>query len=289
MAPIAASTDFRAGSPATALCVLGACLALRIADVFLIRSDQWFGEQVVTKAGGLLILIAYVWFSSLRPEQIGFRAVSARSLVLVGLGLTALVLTVAFAAQMSFVGALGSAPNLELSLQGFPFNAGSSGHAAAAVVGLIGGNLLNALMEEGVFRGLLLTHLANRMSLHRANVTQAIAFGLWHIVWPLRDWLDGNAGFVPAMSFGLGYVLVAAIVGWVWGYLFIWSRSLWIGIVAHAFHNWTLNVLRVTSSDGSVAPVAVLSTVVAMVFVVILPLARRMLRAPPHRADNMGQ
>lgn len=90
-------TEFRPGTALrAALILLLACIALRLADVFWIRSDEWFGEQFVTKALGILL-----------------------------------------------------APDFRLSL-------GSEHGMAFAIAMLIGPNMMNAVMEEGLFRGVLL-------------------------------------------------------------------------------------------------------------------------------------
>ncbi len=56
-------------------------------------------------------------------------------------------------------------------------------------------------MEESLFRGLLISHLAVAMFSMRANVIQSILFGIWNIVWPLQAFRDGDLTFGAVMSY----------------------------------------------------------------------------------------
>ena len=55
-----------------AVIIVVLCFALRVIDVFIIRSDEWFGEQVVTKVLGLAIVIAYAIWSGRGLDLMGF-------------------------------------------------------------------------------------------------------------------------------------------------------------------------------------------------------------------------
>lgn len=109
------------------------------------------------------------------------------------------------------------------------------------------------------------------MSRMRANVVQSVLFGFWHIVWPLRWFFDGEMTLGAAMTFGAGYILVATMMGFVWGCFFIWFRSLWIGIFAHAFQNAALSMFHITTAAGGPG-LALFTTLEAFVFMALLPV-----------------
>ena len=73
------------------------------------------------------------------------------------------------------------------------------------------------------------------------------------------------------MVFGAGYIVVAMMMGFVWGCFFVWFRSLWVGILAHVFHNAAFNIFHITTAAGA-SGVAFFTTLEAFVFVALLPL-----------------
>ncbi len=256
----------------TAVLIVVVCFGLRMVDVFLVRSDEWFGEQVLTKVVGLAIVMAYAIWSGYGLDRIGFRRTSINSVIGVSLGLTAAVMAATFLVQFLFLSLQGADPLFSMEAQGFTGVqqiAGQNGLLSTA--SRLAFNLVNATMEESLFRGLLITHLAAIMSRMRANVIQSVLFGLWHIVWPLRAFYDGEMTLNAAITFGAGYIVVATMMGFVWGCFFLWFRSLWVGILAHALHNAAFNIFHITTAAGA-SGVAFFTTLEAMVFVALLPL-----------------
>ena len=255
-----------------AVLIVALCFGLRLVDVFLIRSDEWFGEQVVTKVLGLAIVIAYAIWSGRGLNRIGFRRTSSISVIWIGFGLTAAVMASTFLVQFLFLSAQGAGPIFSLEIKGFTLTGQTSAQSGLLTPSsLLAFNLVNAMMEESLFRGLLLSSLIGIMPRTRANAVQALVFGIWHIVWPLRWVYDGEMTLGTAMLLGVGYILVATMMGFVWGCFFLWFRSLWVSILAHAFHNTALNIFHITTAAG-VSGVAFFTTLEAFVFVALLPI-----------------
>lgn len=183
---------------AAALGVLAACVALRLLDAFLIRSDAWPGAQPLTRIAG----------PGLRG--IGFRHVGAGALDL-GAGALDLGAGATLAASMAVLflapAALGAAPELRFAASAFS---------------------LDGPGEAG---------LMTRLAPGRANLVQAALFRLWHVVWPLRAALDGVMNPAAAALYGAGYVAVATAMGFSWGSFMLWFASPRPGIVAQAAMN----------------------------------------------------
>lgn len=100
-----------------------------------------------------------------------------------------------------------------------------------------------ALLEEVVFRGVLLAWLARRMSIWRAAWWSSVLFGLWHIP-PTLHSADGTGAIGDAAHGGSGTALVVVGVvvamtgaGLALCWLRIRSRSLVAPFVAH----WGIN------------------------------------------------
>ena len=96
------------------------------------------------------------------------------------------------------------------------------------VVGLMAG-----LSEEMLFRGAMQrTMQDSRMGVHTAIWVTAIVFSAFHMQF---------FGFLPRMMLG----------AWL-GYLFVWTRSLWVPIIAHTLNNSTVVVMSYLAGKGVV-------------------------------------
>lgn len=93
---------------------------------------------------------------------------------------------------------------------------GASPTATAAAVCIVG--LLTGFSEELFFRGAL------QGIIHRSRVSNAVA------VW-------GAAAIFSALHFQFFGFVPRLLMGAFFGYLLVWSRSLWLPIFAHAFNN----------------------------------------------------
>lgn len=101
--------------------------------------------------------------------------------------------------------------------------------AVIFVVGFMAG-----LSEEILFRGAMLrTMQDSRLGTHAAIWITAFLFSAIHFQF---------YGFVPRMLLGL----------WL-GYLLVWSRSLWVPIIAHTLNNSTVVIFSYLSNLGVVA------------------------------------
>ena len=97
------------------------------------------------------------------------------------------------------------------------------------VVGLMAG-----LSEEMLFRGAMQrTMQDSRMSAHAAVWITAIVFSAFHMQF---------FGFFPRMVLG----------AWL-GYLLVWTRSLWVPIIAHSLNNSTVVFFSYLANKGIVA------------------------------------
>ena len=106
-------------------------------------------------------------------------------------------------------------------------------------------------LEEVIFRGFLFKALSKK-NIRSALLISSITFGMGHIV----NLLNG-ADFLPTLL-QIGY---ASAIGFLFTVLFIKTKSLWPGIIAHAFINATS--LFAVEGNGSVQLVSSL----VMVFI----------------------
>jgi membrane protease YdiL (CAAX protease family) len=255
--------------------VLIACV-LRVLDVFVVRSDELIGEQVLAKVGGLILIIAYVWSVKGTLRCIGFHATHWRTSVALGLLIMAVGLVLGYGVEWLFLHLAGEEPRLLFAVQSHPIvpeDTATSGALLALI--LVLGNAINSSMEEGLFRGILITHLGSRMSLTKANLIQAALFGVWHITVPIRAYVDGQMDLVAAVAMSVVYILVSGLIGFAWGYFYQKTDSLWAPWSAHALNNTVMNFLQITTAAGMPSTLGLRVTVISLTVVGLLPLFRR--------------
>jgi membrane protease YdiL (CAAX protease family) len=111
-------------------------------------------------------------------------------------------------------------------------------------------NLINVVMEEGVFRGLFLNLCNEKYTFAISNLIVAFLFGIWHFVTPLRSYMDGQMDFNNMIGMGIGYIILAGLMSIKWGVLRKMSGVLWIGLGEHFFNNTVQNLLHITTTTG---------------------------------------
>jgi membrane protease YdiL (CAAX protease family) len=256
------------------LALLGIALLLRLLDIFVLRLDERLGEIIFSKTLGFVLVVGYIWSAGQRLEAIGLHTRNLSKALAIGAGVTMAGFLIAGTIQN-----LALEPGATLSLQAVDPKTGRVGGSAFAAF-LIAGNVINSFMEEGLFRGIMLTHFLQRMRFRTANMLQAGLFAAWHLVWPLKAYLTGDAS-VPDVLVQSGSLLLGTFVaGLVYGYLFWLTDSLWASWIAHFLNNTTLNLVQVEASSGELQPAVVMSVVVviALAFLVlaISPIVKRL-------------
>jgi membrane protease YdiL (CAAX protease family) len=106
-------------------------------------------------------------------------------------------------------------------------------HASPAVATLIVFHVVLAgpILEEWLFRGVLLPVWSTRFGVLRAVAMTSMLFGVLHVDDPLG----------------------AAVFGWIAALLYLRSRSLWPPIVFHAAHNGLVTLFMLTGTESPTA------------------------------------
>ena len=235
------------------LIIYAVCWLFRLVDYFLIRSDQsLIGEAFTHKLLGIALFalslraLRWTWSDTGFPRK---RALGYSGLgLLLGLG----VFSLAYTFEYLFLSAQGQAPRFALYLSGYGVQGNRAMGAGLGFLGIcIVGNIINAVMEEGVFRGLFVRLVSRRHSWFLAALFCALLFGFWHIAQPLRSMVDGEISFSSFAVQALGYTAITLVVGFKYSLLARVSGSLWLPMGEHFVNNTLINILHVTSEGGS--------------------------------------
>jgi membrane protease YdiL (CAAX protease family) len=236
--------------------LLAIAVLLRVVDILILPFAERWGEAILHKALGFILVLAYLWAVGQPLAAIGLHERRVGQAIWIGAAGAVLILVMAFGLQWAVLRAAGKQPKLVVA--GIDNMTGLAVPGLAYALFLLLGNVVNSSMEEGLFRGIMVPHFRVRLSPWQANALQAVIFGLWHIVWPTRHWIAGRIDLGAAVSQSILAVLGATISGLVWGYLFLKTDNLWGSWIAHLINNSVLNLIHIRTVDGLDADISLL-------------------------------
>ena len=230
------------------------CLSVRFVEYFLIETDKTaIGENVFHKVVGIIILAVILKGSNFTWSDIGFQRNSFAGSILKGLLLGSVCFAISYGLELAIFILQGNPAHLEIYISSFSLT-GSQIKNTDFVFFLLCVlfNIINVWMEEGVFRGLFIKTFSEAKPFMQANFIAAFLFGIWHIVMPIRSYLNGEMSFAAMALMGIGYIILAGIMGIKWGLLYRITGNLWAGLGDHLFNNTVAtNMLHVVSQNGA--------------------------------------
>jgi membrane protease YdiL (CAAX protease family) len=249
------------------------CLVLRLADSFILRTDQGpLGELFTHKLLGIALLVFVLHKYGMKWADIGFRKSTALHGILGGIVLGGGAFVIAYAAEMLINFASGASPVLRFYTTSYNVTGNTILQNGAALVAIcVLGNIINVIMEDGVFRGLFITLAEKHYGFWKACLFAALLFGVWHGVMPLRNFVDGEQSLHGALMSALMLFITSAIFAVQLGMQFKMSHSLWYGMTVHFINNASVNLLHVITANGADNLLIMRITIAqAIMFIVVL-------------------
>jgi len=220
---------------------------IKYVDTFALRLDEKIGEAILTKALGFILVVIYVWACGRKLRDIGFHSRNLGKVLLIAFAGFGSLYAIAFVTQLLLLRSSGE--DAKFVLSAVDPRTGMSGGLLFGIW-LLASNLVNSAMEDGLFRGVMIRLFLVRFSGWGAIILQAILFSLWHVSWPLRRLLDGQATLGEAAFEAFGLLLATLISGVVYGYFYYKTDNLWGVFVGHTINNGIFNVLFIQTSIG---------------------------------------
>ena len=217
-----------------ALALFLVVVGLRYAEVFVPGLNALPDKSIVSKVLGFILVLGYLRVLRKPLRSIGLHSRNFNKAFLIG-GLSLLILYVTlYVVQFHRLNIAGESPRLVFAA--INKQTGVMGGLAFTWFYLFG-QIVNAFMEEGIFRGVMLPHLMRRFRFWQANALQAFLFGLAHLVWPLSSWVRGQATAEEAIAEAVPLMIATTVGGLVFGYLYYRTDSLWTAWFAHLIDN----------------------------------------------------
>ncbi len=217
------------------------------------RTDRtWVGEAVVHKLIGILVLFISAGILHFSAAEIGFSKEGAFANLGKGLAFGLCTFAVAYTVECLIINSLGNFDSLQLYVSTYAIDK-NLGYNTSLLFFLvcIAGNIINVLMEEGVFRGLFNKILSQKYSFILSALIASALFGFWHIVGPVRNFLDGESSMAGTVANSAMLVFTSALVGFKFAMLTKMTGSIFMGMGDHFVNNTIVNILHVVSKDGA--------------------------------------
>lgn len=228
------------------------CFMFRFLEYFLLRTDETFwGEAFIHKLTGIVILFIAVKHYDFKFAEIGFTQNKILHRLLEGIAFGFFVFVPAYLVEIMITKMQGEFENLELYVSAYSVN-GTIGNQTGFIffVICIAGNIINVIMEEGIFRGLFQKILEKKYSFAITSVITACLFGLWHIMAPARSYYDGTMSYKDFVANAILLVVTSSLVGFKFALMTKLTHSLYMAMGHHFINNAIVNILHVVSSAG---------------------------------------
>ncbi len=225
------------------------CFCFRFLEYFLIRTDStFFGEAFIHKLLGIIVLFVTAGFLYITPGEMGFLRSKFSKNLLRGFLLGLLCYFLAYTVEIIIVQNLGEFDKLSLFVTSYSVNGNLGNHTEAIFfIICIFGNIINVVMEEGVFRGLFQNLFERRYSFWPSAIFASLLFGLWHCVGPIRSFTDGDSNRMQLIMNLLILIGSSTLIGLKYAMLAKITGSLYAGMADHFVNNTIINILHVVS------------------------------------------
>jgi membrane protease YdiL (CAAX protease family) len=232
----------------TALALMVIALFFKWIDTFVLRLDERLGEIILSKSLGFILVIVFVWLTRHRLKNIGLHSKRIGQSLLIGASVTIIAFLISYGIEYLLAAQQAGEP--QILFAALDNKMGVTGGYLFALL-LVIGNFINAFMEEGLFRGLMIPLFLTKLSFVRTNWLQAFLFGAWHLMWVFKYYQLGTiqTSSEILMSIFLNF-LPQLLIGLVWGYMYFKTNSLWAPWISHVINNSVLNLLHINSLQG---------------------------------------
>ena len=229
-------------------------IAVHAFEAIVLRMDEtFFGENFINKLFGIFILWLTLRILQWSWSDIGLPGDGILKSIVLGFTLAAVVFFVAYTIEVIILKAQGNTVRFGFFTMGFSLTGAAEIHRGAGFILMcVFFNIINVIMEEGTFRGLFYEIIRTDHSAKTAVLIQALLFGIWHVVTPLHNLIDGDINLIGFIGLSIGYIILAGIMGIKWALMYRMTGNLYAGMADHFFNNCiATNLLHLSTESGT--------------------------------------
>lgn len=258
------------------------CGLARLIEYFIIRTDETIiSENFLHKAFGIIVLTIVLYSLHSNWQSIGFIKDELVSGIMKGFILGCCCFAAAYSIECLILYHVHQDVSLAFYISGFTLTGEPIKHDGVLFLLLcILFNMINVWMEEGLFRGLFMKILDEKLPFVCAAFLIAFLFGIWHWVMPLRDYTEGSTSLAELLGMGIGYIILAGVMSIKWSVLYKMTGSLWVGLGDHLFNNVIVTNLLHVISNNEADSMQIVRIVIGQVlsFSVVMLLYKKMIK-----------
>ena len=250
------------------------CYIFRILEYFILRTDKtFFGEAFIHKILGIIVLYIVAKSMSFNCENISFTRKKAIFYLGQGLLFGIFIYIISYGIEILINISHGQFKSLEFYVSTYSVE-GNIGKQTAIIffVICILGNIINVIMEEGIFRGLFQKLFEQKYNFLPSAILSSLLFGFWHVIAPLRSYYDGTISFEEMFINIIILVVTSTLVGLKFSMMTKLTGSLYMSMGDHFVNNSIINILHIVSKDGSIDKLLVMRISIAQTlsFLIVL-------------------
>lgn len=228
------------------------CFVFRGFEYFVLRTDQTFwGEAFIHKLIGIMVFYAFAKMYGMNLKDIGFEKNSVLRNLFKGIGFGLSVFIVAYIVEIVILVVQNKFAMVQIYVSAYAID-GNIGNQTALIFFIICiiGNIINVVMEEGLFRGLFQKMFEYKYTFIVSAIISSSLFGIWHIMAPVRSYCDGIIGVSGLIANMIMLIITSGIIGFKFCLLTKMTGSLYMGMSDHFVNNTIVNVFHVISDTG---------------------------------------
>lgn len=251
-------------------------LAVHTVEALFLRLDETvLAENFVNKVFGIAVIFCVLLLHKWKWADIGFSKTGFLKNAFLGVALAFGTFVVSYAAEVLVLVAQGHTVHIDVfttsfSLVGEP----QINRGIGFILLCVFFNIINVIMEEGLFRGLFTKIARTEKSARYALILQSVLFGVWHIVTPLKELVDGNLRFSEFVLLSVGYLILAGLMGIKWGLLYRMTGSLYAGMADHFFNNCIASNLVHICTETGIDEMMIMRIALAQIVSFVVVIAR---------------
>ena len=222
-------------------------------EAIVLRIDETvLGENFINKVFGIVLIFVVLGLIKWAPKDIGFTAKNFLRNIGIGLLFAIVSFTIAYSVEVIILKSQGQSVSFGIFTTGFSLTGETTVHTGIGFILMcVLFNIINVVMEEGTFRGLFFNIVSCKKPMKTALFFQALLFGIWHVVTPLHNLIDGDINVPSFIALSIGYIILAGMMGIKWGLMYKMTGSLYAGMADHFFNNCiATNLLHITTGEG---------------------------------------
>lgn len=228
------------------------CFVARIFEYFVLRTDQTIlGEAFIHKLFRIIVICLVVKRSGKTLSDIGFVKNGYIRSAVKGLALGLSMFAIGYFVEILILMQNRTYAGIRFYVSAYAVDTNIAKQTSVLFILIcIIGNFINVLMEEGLFRGLF-PRMLNSRRFWKVTGICSLLFGFWHIVGPVRNYIDGQSSFQGMIANAIMLIVSSTLVGLKLAMITYMEGNLYMGMADHFVNNTIVNLLHIESSTGA--------------------------------------